>query len=474
MQRQIPFPAMSAPGAKRQETGGKLINCFVREAEGAAAVPYVYRRSAGLAALATISAHTGCRGQIQSGSILLHVLGDRVYSIGLSGGTYTATSLGALSGTDRITVAQNNASTPNIVAVCDAGTFNLFTGSAPTSFADGDLPVTNSVTVLDGYFIWSTEAGVIWASDLNSVSVDSNSFEGLPEGHLSRVVEHNNELFAFGDWGFRVYRNAGTSPFPLEYIGVKRDVGIFGTHTIAGFQEGWSDALIFAGADNRVYRMEGYTPIPISTPDVSRDLEAVATRDNVVADAYMAEGDAFFVLTNPGVWTWEYNLTTGLWNQRRSEGYDDWRMRCSVRAFDKWVCGDAITGDLGTVALTHRSEYGNDLKMQLYSGVMHEFPRKIGVNSAYFRFTAGQGDADGLNPIQTDPVARISWSLNGGATFGNPVVRALGAEGDYKDTIRVGRTGLSNSKGVQYLLEISDQVHVGFMGAEADVDVRAA
>jgi hypothetical protein len=81
-----------------------------------------------------------------------------------------------LSGTDTVTIARNNAATPNIVAVCDAGMFNLFTNSAPTAFADGDLPASNSVAGLNGYLIFTTGAGQIWATGLNAVTVASDAF----------------------------------------------------------------------------------------------------------------------------------------------------------------------------------------------------------------------------------------------------------------------------------------------------------
>ena len=470
---QIPFPASSTPGDKWQETGGRLVNCFVSEVGGAPASPIVWHRVAGLRRVLENTAHSGCRGFVAVGNILLYVLSGQVYSVVQSGGALVSELRGPLAGTKPITVAQNIASTPNTVCVTENGAFNLFPAGAPSAFADGDLPTPNSVAYIDGYMIFSTAGGQLWATGLNNVSVDTNSFEGLPEGSLLRVIEYGDEIFAFGPWGFRVYQNTGRSPFPLEYSRVKRDIGLIGTHAIAGEQNGWSDALIYAASDNRVYRMEGYTPVPISTPDVSRALESVTDRSALVASVYVAEGYSYWTLTSPGQWTWEYNLQTGLWHERESYGRSDWRGRHSIRMFDKWIIGDAVTGDLLEAEAGYGYERDDPLVYTLYSGILSAFPNRVNAIRSSFRFTAGVGIESGADPIEKCPVVEISWSLNGGATFGNPLVRDLGKEGDYDTLVTIGNTGLSSSKGLQYKLEVSDPVYVGFMGGDAETEVRS-
>jgi len=470
----IPFPAMSAAGRKAQESGGRLINCYAREVLGAPANPVLWARSAGLRRIVSAGTGQNCRGLVSIGSVLVHILDEKAHAVTRSGDGYVSTELGALSGAAPITIAQNNAlPTPNTVCVTEIGAFNLFSDAAPSSFADGDLSGPNSVTSLDGYLVFTTAGGRIQASDLNSVSVASNSFEDVPEGSLLRGIVFNNELYAFGAWGFRVYQNAGTSPFPLEYARVKRDIGLAGTHAIAGDQEGWSDALIFAGSDNRVYRMEGYTPVPISTPDVSRSLESVADRSSLTAAVYVSEGYSFWTLTSPGNWTWEYNLSTGLWNEKQSYGRGDWRGRRSIRMFDRWIVGDVASSDLLETVAGLGAEGNDPLVYTLYSGVLSGFPNRINAVRSWFRLTAGIGVATGQVPIETNPRVAISWSRDGGVTFGNSLFRDLGSEGDNDTLVTIGNTGFSSSKGLQFRLSISDPVHAGFMGGEAQIEAAA-
>lgn len=470
----IPFPAMTAEGRKAQETGGRLINCYAAEIKGAPAAPVIWTRSAGMRRLSGAEALNGCRGMIPIGGVLLRVLKDRVDATSEGEGTFTTTELGPLEGDLPVTLAQNNASpVPDTVCVTENGTFTLFGDAAPAAFADGDLPVVNSVSQIDGYIVFTTAGGQLWTTDLNSTAVATNAFEGLPEGSLLRAIEFGNEIYAFGSWGFRVYRNAGLSPFPLEYTGVKRDVGLAGTHAVAGGQDGWAEALLFAGSDSRVYRIDGYQPVPVSTADVSRAIEGAADRSALQAMVYMAGGEAFWVLTNPGKWTFEYNLATGLWNERASFGRTDWRARQATRMFDRWVCGDAGTDGLFQIVAGLGSEHGDPLIYSLSSGIVSAFPRRLNAIRTWLRFSVGHGIVDGQDPIETDPLVRSSWSRDGGVTFDHPLERPLGREGAFDQVVTIGNSGPSTGQGLQLRLDVSDPVHAGFTGAEAEFEVLA-
>lgn len=458
-----------------QEGGGRLINCYAEKTGETARFPVIWRRCGGLRQLVSIASHIHLRGAILQASTVLLVLDTRVYSLTVSAGVYTATNLGALAGTDPVTVAKNNASTPDIVAVSPAeGAFNLFLASAPTSFADADLPQPVSVCSLDGYFIFPIGDGRIFASQLNSVSVASNS--NTTEQGLAnrRGVTFRGEYFNFGDKWCGVYRDAGTSPFPLERkFTIPR--GICGTNAIAGWEPGWANELIWVGEDSVVYKLNGYTPGPISTADVARDIEAAGQAGDhslLEASVYMDGGHAFWALTYPGNWTWTYNNTTGNWAERESYGRDDWRGSQTIKAFNQWIVGDRTTGKIFGIDPAVRNEGDDPLVMMLRSGCAANFPSRIAIPRADFDFTAGVGIAGG-SATQVDPKVQIRWSLDGGASFGNPVLRSLGAQGEYSRKCTVNRGGMSRGKGVVYELLISDQVHASFMGGQFAAEPRA-
>lgn len=471
---EIPFPISSAPGVKPQEGAGRLINVFAEKQEQGAPFPVIWRRTAGLRQILSIADHIHLRGAIQVDSTLIAAFDTRAYAITRSGDVYSASNLGALGGTDMITVAANNAGTPDIVGVTTAGAFNLFTGSAPTAFADADLPQPVSVNEIDGYLIFPIGDGRIFATGLNAVTVATNSFT-TEQGLVNRRgVTFRGEVFVFGDKWCGVYRDAATSPFPLERrFTIPR--GIAGTHAIAGWEPGWANELIWVGEDSIVYKMNGYTPIPISSHDVARDIEAAATagdHDQLEASVYMQGGHAMWRLTYPGNWTWEYNNTTGNWHERKSYGRDDCRASCVVRAFDEWITGDRTTGLLFALDAEYYREGDDPLIAEIYSGPVTQFPTRFGSPRADFNITAAVGSASGEDPVQTEPTVLISWSNDGGFSYGNPVAREIGAQGEGNRVARVNRAGLTGARGKRYRLQVSDPVHFGFMGGQLVADGR--
>jgi hypothetical protein len=475
----IVFPISSAPGSTPQEGSGRLINAYAVNTEQGARSPLQWKRSAGLREILNITGHSHCRGFIKVASTLLVVLDERVYAVTLSGVTFSAVNLGQLSGSDKVTIARNNAATPNIVAVCEAGAFNLFVDSAPTAFADGDLPSPNSVTGLNGYLIFSTGAGEIWSTGLNAVTVatDANTNAQIKPDGLRRVVGFRGELFAFGDDSIQVFEETGDDPFPLRYkkIVITEGGGICGTHAVAGYEDGWSAALFWVGEDNGVYRLDGYRGVQIANDDVVSAIASAADRTLIEMSVYMTGKDAFVAITSPGEWTWEFNATTGAWTERQSYGRDEWRARCSVYAFNRWIVGDVESGKLFAVDATYKREGGDPLIWHVESGDNANFPYPVTIPVAFFDFIAGVGSASGEDPIETEPVVMVSWSLNGGRDWGNELQRKLGAQGRGNTLVRVNCCVTTSSKGIRFRLRVSDPVYVGFAGGQLpDIAARAA
>lgn len=450
------------------------MNAYAVKTDQGARSPIRWQRPAGLREILDITGHSHCRGFIYVGSTLLVVLDERVYAVTLSGTTFSASNLGELAGTDKVIIDANKAATPDIVVTCDAGVFNLFTGSAPTSFADGDLPASTSAANLNGYLIFGTEAGELWATALNGVSVASDAFTST-QNHLRRVVAFRGELFAMAETSIKVYEETGDDPFPLRYKKIEIPRGICGRHAVAGYEDGWAKELIWAGEDNIVYKLDGYTPVSISNEAVTRAIAGAADRTLIEASVYMEGPYAIWSLTSPDEWTWEYNVTTGNWHERESGERADARARCSVKAFNRWIVGDVDTGKLASKDVSYRKEYNDPLIMELESGDNAKFPYPITIPAAFFDFAAAVGNAAGEDPIETDPVVMISWSLDGGYTWGNELQRALGAQGEGGKLVRVNCCVTTKAKGIRWRLRVSDPVNAPFMGGEMpDVAARAA
>jgi hypothetical protein len=463
----ITLPISSAPGPRPQESGGRLINAFVEKAPIGAPSDTIIRRSPGLLKRTVATGgfeHT--RGFLDCGNVLLWILNNRVFSV-IS--DFTTTNLGTLPGDKPVTTARNNAVIPQNLVVTEHGCFNLFTVGAPTPFADEDLPSgPTSICDFEGYFIWSFASGHIYASDLNTVDVNPLSFNIEQGLEVRRVVRFVSRVWAFGDKWCGVYKNAGTSPFPLaRETTIPR--GIVGTHAVAGWEAGWANELIWAGDDFVVYRMQGYKPIPVSTDDVSRDIQRAVLdgrRDFIEAFCYMYNNNAFWVLHCHDLWTWEYNIATGAWNERKSFQQNNWRANRCVRIFDRWLVG----GDSAELFELSGDYFKEDLDPLIWlveTGVVSGFPQRMHIPNASFHITAGVGPAAGV-----EPRVAISWSLDGGHSWGNPVLRNMGAPGKTKFYPSVRNSGISRGHGIRYRLVVSDNVHVGLSGGVIDPQPR--
>lgn len=467
----IPFPLSSSPGIKNSENGGRLINAYAEKLGDQARDPYLWRRSPGLVQRGD-STFTHARGFLAvSGALLGAFNGELVvFSSG-----FTPTTLGALAGTKPVTFARNNVTpTPDIVCVTENGAFTCTTSGAPTPFADLDLPQPNSVTQLDGFFLWTIGDGRVFASDINAPSVSALSFttaQSRPDG-LLRGVAYAKRFWAFGQNSIEVYSDAGTQPFAFA-LEVAIPSGLAGTFAVAGWEEGWANVLQYVADDGVVKRLNGYTPVPVSSFDVNRAIASASDRTALEACVYMHGGHAIWSLTSPGEWTWEQNLTTGLWTERQSYTLAKyWRGSQSVFAFGKWLVGDRTTGLVGEVSETTYKEYTDPLVYSVVSGQAGAFANRIDIPRVDFDFVVGVGVATGTAPIQTDPVALIYFTDDAGDTWKGPYIRALGEQGNTSTRVTLTRQGLTGPIGRQYKIVVSDPVHVALLGAAMDVDLR--
>ena len=164
-----------------------------------------------------------------------------------------------------------------------------------------------------------------------------------------------------------------------------------------------------------------------------------------------------------------------MWNERRSKLRDGtlldrWRGTGDcVFAFERWLIGDTHTGKLHEVTADTRKEDDAPLVMRIESAPISDFPRGISVPRCDFNFSPGTGRAPGDAPIETDPQVQISWSDDGGLTWGNPLWSSIGRQ-DTNPEITVLRTGRTAAQGRRWALEVSDPVLVSLLGGDMTVE----
>jgi hypothetical protein len=469
----IAFPTGSYPGRSRLEGAGRLINAYAEPlgegAEEAAAI----RRSAGLVNFAT-NAVTGYRGAMLAGGVIYAAHAETLIKISSTG---VVTSLGDLDGTLPVSFARNNKTpTFDTVVVTEQGAFTVDASTGAASLVDGDLPQPTDVCFGDGYFFFPIADGRCFASGLNATTInalDVTQAEAKPD-ILMRSVFWSGYLHLFGNDSIEIYDNTGNATgFPFTRTAVVDGPGLGAKWGITGYEDGFAKALIYIGSDNAIHVLKGSLAVKISYPDIDRDIAAVSDKSTIRACSYIASGQAFVAFSCDD-WTWEYNLTTQRWNERKSYLIERWRAEGnSVFAFGKWLVGDSLTGNILEISDTTFKEVDDLLPFHVESAQGKTFPYRAAFPRADFQFVKGVGIAAGEDPIERDPQVEISWSDDGGSVWSEPIQRKLGRQGKRNTQITVARCGRSGHEGRRWKTVVTDPVNVSLLGADMVVQQRA-
>jgi hypothetical protein len=481
-QTQVPFPDSTSPGTHFQESAGRIINGYVEPLGAGAPSTIIYRRGPGLRNFGTTT-QVGFRGAIQVLGVLYCAFTNRLVTLTSAGGA--AADVGLLAGTEKGFFARNNKSgTPDIVFVNPEGVQAIVTSSSITSPIDTDLPAPNSVCCIDGFFFFTIGDGRVFASDLNAVTINPLSFataEAKPDG-LIRGIPWAGNLFLFGPSTTEVWNNAGTTPFPFQRV-VVIPRGLAGSHCVAGYEDNFSRALIWVADDNTVVRLNGYVPEKISPPDLDGLIEQVTDKRQLEMSVFMSRGHAFIMLSSiksPTTapwreWSWVFDLNTNRWAERNSYLRERSRITGGFFAFDKWLCGDRLTGNIQEITNQTYREITDPFRWRLESGAVENFPVGARVGRADFEFVTGVGISAGSDPIETDPVVEISWSDDGGQTYYAPIQRKLGTQAQTRQLVSlIACTGRSSWNARRWRLDIADPVYVGFMAAYQQISPKVS
>lgn len=463
----IVFGNVSSPGETGRTSSSRLINCILEQLQDGT---INHKRAPGLSRFITSAGgnvHT--RGMIPANSNTLIIVYDgKVETVTYSGETTTSTEGDVLLGTDLVTMARNNAATPDIVCVSpENGAFVIDAAGAVSSYPDSDVGAPNSVCFGDGYFFFTYGDGSCIASGLNDTSInvlDSIKAESQ-SGPILRGVFFRGMLLLFTGSTIEVWQNtANPSGFPFSRAAVIPR-GIVSGNAVAGWEDKFAAQLMWVGPDNIVYKLSGYEPVRISTHDVEHDLQNLTDKTETRCFVCANNGHQFFVVKS-SAFTWVYDLLTASWQERHSYGLANWRAEQSVFMWDDWVIGDELSGFAFRLGNFVYAEDVNPLVYDVTSQPAKGFPNRFTVARADFDFVAGMGVTGGDPYREGDPQVMISWSDDGGVTFGYPLSRLLGKVGEYRARVSVLRAGQATSYGRQWRLQVSDPVYVGLLGGD--------
>jgi len=458
--RRIPiqFSPASSKGDHPQTGSGRKINAIIEQDEDGRKF---VKRAPGLTRWSrALGTRTHTRGMIAANTgTLLVVYNAEVQSFNSAG---VGSVRGALAGTDLVTLARNNAATPNVVGVSPAsGPFVLSAAGAPGAYPDADVQSPIAVCFTGGYFFFMYGDRRCRASGLNSTAI--NSLDEIKAessaGAGLRCVAFRGQLFLFCADKIEVWQgdqpNASGFPFNRATI-IER--GIASTNSVAGWENEFAAELIWAAPDNMVYQLRGYEPFRISTPTIERDLQALTDKSSLRCFVAAHNGHPYFYLKS-ATFTHVYDLLYSNWVERKSYSLERFRAEQCVYHFNDWIIGDELTGDLWRLDADTYQEGNDPLVWDIESDVTEDFPMNAPVKRADFNFVGSAG-AIGADA----PTVAISWSENGGTDYGTPLMRSLGDIGKYGNMVTLKRCGRMGSHGRKWRMVCGDRGYIGLAG----------
>lgn len=390
--------------------------------------------------------------------------------------TFTFTLIGALNtSSGQVSIRDNGQG--NICVIVDGANlyvYNISTGAFSAS-ADPAFLGSTCVTEVDGWFtFFKPESQTFYTSPLywNGSSAFDATYYALKDNAHDNIVamlEVNRELWVIGEETTEIWYNAGGSYFPWARLqGTLQQIGCAASNSVARYGEG----LIWLGrserGNNEVIMVKGYAHATITNPALSYQLNKNAYVADAIGYVYSEEGHTFYVLILPTAnVTWVYDITTGEWHQRASYdtttgGFNRQRANCAVNFQNMVIAGDYLTGQIYWQTRTVYTDGNYPLVALRRAPHIWDRDNRARMRHIRLQIEFKPGSAPQTGPY-TDPQAILSWSDDGGQTFGNDHFADIGMSGQTKNRCIWRRLGLARDR--VYQLIVSDPVNRDIVGA---------
>lgn len=443
------------------EGGSGLINCYAEDIGGEGKSQYAIYPHDGATQWGTVTGD-GVRAMQALETSLYVVAGRTINRVDTAG---NATAIGGIIGDGLVTMARNRA-TATQVGICADGIFKIATASGVVDVTDADLPPSNSVCNLDGYFVLTIPDGRIFITALeDGTSIDALDFakaEASPDG-LVRGFVRNRDLILFGTNSLEAWQNTGNADFPFERV-TSTDVGCLSGASVAKIDQ----TLAWVAHDGTVRILNGYDAQPISTFEIERLIDDEADKASIEGFSWQRRGHTFYQINGTN-WSRVFDLKTGRWHDRKSYGLSRHRYSTYVQFNGRHLFGDYASGILYEPSATTYSENGAPIVMEIELPPTHAYPSRLTHHAVYVDVIPGAG-LNTTDEHNRDPKLMLDYSSDGGATYGAERQMSIGVQGATRTRVVARRLGQSNEDGRKYRFKVSAEVVRGVMAASLNAE----
>lgn len=377
------------------------------------------------------------RGSNKMADVPFGVNGTNLYR--LNSDLSVSSSLGAVDGTGKVSMANNGTQLMILVPGIDGYIWNEGTSTFLTitdsDFKANGLPQV--VMFIDGYFMASTDTKKFIISELNDGlswrALDFGTAESDPDVIVT-LVNFKNEAYILGSETIEGDDNVPQGDdFPFIRNGLFLDKGAFAPFSVVKTTNTFMFIGGGKGEDPAIWSLQGNGLVSISNTGVELLLSALSSVEmaQVSAYSYRQDGSTFVAWELPGE-TILYDTDNGKWHKRKSQVVDGagvtktvgWRSTALLRAYGKLICFDTQDGRIGDISRDFFDEYGTEIQREFDINALRADKNVFAVPVLEVTIQAGVGDSATPNPK-----IRMKKSKNG-SSFSGERVRSMGVLGD--------------------------------------------
>jgi hypothetical protein len=425
------------------------------------------------------------RGAHVMGGVPYFVNGQKLYrldrNITVDGiESFTATNLGAIEGADYVSMADNGNQLCIVVPGIKGYIYTASSGvlAAITSAAYYDLGPSEQVVYVDGYFVHQAAKNV-FNSDLNDgltySGLDFAEAEADPDD-ITAIHVSRSQLFIGGSETTEVWQNQGLlTGFPFQRIqGFVLPIGMKAKNSVVNM----SNSFAFIGSDiggqASVYQYDGNNFQKISTGAIEflllkYNAEQIA---GIIGFSYSQNGAVFAGWILPDtciVYDQKASLLAQkpVWHERKSFISSEetrWRANCVAQAYNRFFVGDYRSGRIGVLSIDVYTEFSEYIRRRWTAGPFNNAGGATYWNSVQLIVESGTATVG-----DRAPSIDMSYSNDGGKTFGSEITRTIGKIGEYTHYPTWNRLGLCRNARI-YQFDYADDAKLSVIGLIGDFD----
>lgn len=265
----------------------------------------------------------------------------------------------------------------------------------------------------------------------------------------------NKNLWLVGELTTEPWIGTGAADFYFQQVqGAYVNHGCIAPYSIATTDTVGYWLMQDKAGKNMIVKTVGYDIEEVSTPYLVSQFNSYETTADAIAFIFQIEDHAFYVIQFPTAnVTWGMELKTGYWCQlgkwnSTDNTFDRWRANNAMHFDGKIIVGDFETGK--NYKLNVDSALDGDDVMSFVRTFLHmmggNFERVV-YKAASVRIQPGTSDKPvASTDTDNEPEINLSWSDDGGRSFGFPVPQTMGRNGEYLTDPQWNKLGMGRDR----------------------------